>query len=131
MGISTDAVLLLGNRYHEMKSHIEKAVGYIPLEDENEVDEEYDFYELMEQFEKNTGIELYAISPYYDAYIEDELIGILIPLQLSSIGLDLGFLEINESNLNMFRDTIAKDCAELRKHLPDAPLQLRVTPWVT
>lgn len=129
MGISTDAVLLLGNDYHEMKSHIEKAVGYIPPEDENEVDEDYDFYELIEQFEKNTGIELYAIS--YDAYIEDGLIGVLIPLQLSSIGLDLGFLEINESNLNMFKDTIAKEHAELRKHLPDAPLQLRVTPWVT
>lgn len=130
MGINTDAVLLLGNDYHEMKSHIEKAVGYIPPP-ENEVDEEYDFYELMEQFEKNTGIELYAISPYYDAHIEDELIGILIPLQLSSIGLDLGFLEINESNLNMFRDTIAKDHAELSKHLPDATLYLQVTPWVT
>lgn len=130
MGISTDAVLMLGNRYHEMKSHIEKAVGYVPPA-EGEDDEEYDFYELMENFEERTGIELCGISPYYDAYIEDELIGVIIPLQLSSIGLDLGFLEINETNLNMFRDTIAKDCAELRKHLPDAPLQLRVTPWVT
>lgn len=130
MGISTDAVLLLGNVYHEMKSHIEKAVGYVPPA-EGEDDEEYDFYELMEQFEKNTGIELYAISPYYDAYIEDELIGVIIPLQLSSIGLDLGFLEINETNLNAFKDTFVKEYDELRKHLPDAPLQLRVTPWVT
>lgn len=130
MGISTDAVLLLGNTYHEMKSHIEKAVGYVPPA-ENEDDEEYDFYELLEQFEKNTEIELCSISPYYDAYDEHCLIGVIIPLQLSSIGLDLGFLEINESNLNMFRDTIAKEYAELRKHFPDAPLQLRVTPWVT
>lgn len=130
MSISTDAVLLLGNYYHEMKDHIEKAVGYIPPP-ENEVDEDYDFYELMWQFEKNTGIELHAISPYYDAYIKDELIGVLIPLQLSSIGIDIGVLEITESNLNMFKDTIAKEHAELSKHLPAATLKLRVTPWVT
>ena len=127
MGISTDAVLLLGNYYHEMKEHIEKAVGYIPPPD----DEEYDFYELMENFEERTGIELYSISPYYDAYIEHHLVGVIIPLQLSSIGIDIGILEITESNLNAFKDNIAKEYAELSKHLPDATLDLRVTPWVT
>lgn len=130
MGISTDAVLLLGNYYHEMKEHIEKAVGYIPPPDDED-DEEYDFYELMEQFAENTGIELYSISPYYDAYIEHHLVGVIVPLQLSSIGIDVGVLEMTESNVNAFKETIMKEYAELKKHLPDAPLQLRVTPWVT
>lgn len=129
MGISTDAVLMLGNYYHEMKEHIEKAVGYIPPDDD-EIDDE-DFYELMEKFHEVTGIELYSISPYYDAYIEHHLVGVIIPLQLSSIGIDIGVLEITESNLNTFKDTIAKEHAELSKHLPDATLDLRVTPWVT
>lgn len=130
MGISTDAVLLLGNYYHEMKEHIEKAVGYIPPPDDED-DEEYDFYELMEQFAENTGIELYSISPHYDAYIEHHLVGVIVPLQLSSIGIDVGVLEMTESNVNAFKETIMKEYAELKKHLPDAPLQLRVTPWVT
>lgn len=129
MGISTDAVLMLGNYYHEMKEHIEKAVGYIPPPDDENDDE--DFYELMEKFHEVTGIELYSISPYYDAYIEHHLVGVIIPMQLSSIGIDVGVLEITESNLNTFKDTIAKEHAELSKHLPDATLELRVTPWVT